>query len=176
MSLPKMNPENQNDVPQTGTKTDAADPTAARPHDVTPGQSPLNDSGIIPPGVRGKWIARLVECLDATRFVWDRPSGQFREEPDTVTRLKAVELAAAYDIGRPVERKVNLVGNFQNYDSKLEKLLATPEGMRVAIAAGLVEPLEKPAKTGRGTRQFSSSVSTGESAKSQVPENQEEAP
>ena len=176
MSLPKMNPENQNDVPQTGTKTDAADPTAARPHDVSPGQSPLNDSGIIPPGVRGKWIARLVECLDATRFVWDRPSGQFREEPDTVTRLKAVELAAAYDIGRPVERKVNLVGNFQNYDSKLEKLLATPEGMRVAIAAGLVEPLEKPAKTGRGTRQFSSSVSTGESAKSQVPENQEEAP
>ncbi len=95
------------------------------------------------------------------------------ESPDHATRAKCAELLLAYKVGRPVERKVTITGDFKDYNSKLEKLLATPEGLRVAIAAGLVEPLEKPAKTGRGTGSVSVRQSQQAEGDSQVSDNQQ---
>ena len=129
MSLPKIQTQSDPTVPQTGTKTEPADP-----------QNPASAlTPSLPPAMRSRAVTALDRALDATRPKWDTAAKTFVEEQDFGTQLKAAELILAYTDGRPVERQVKLTGDFQNYDSKLEKLLASPEGMRVAIAAGLVE-------------------------------------
>ncbi len=171
MPLPKIktggnpDPRGTNADSQTGTKTDALDfgPRAGE----APKTGPL-----IATNLRDDAIAGLSDSLKATRRFWDKASSAFVEEPDFATRLRAIELVLAYAEGRPVERKVSLTGDFKDYNSKLEKLLATPEGLRVAIAAGLVEPLEKPVKTGRGTGSVSLRQSQQAEVDSQVADNQ----
>ena len=52
---------------------------------------------------------------------------------------------------RRVERQVKLSGNFESHREKLERLCSPPEGLRQAVALGLIEYSEKTAKTIRGT-------------------------
>ena len=146
-------PRDGENIPRVGSKTEAIQSSGSR---VTPPPCLL-----IPPALRDSALAALAEGLTATKTQWDTKEKGLRTDPDHSTRVKSAELILAYAEGRPVERKVNLTGDFNNYDSKLEKLLASPEGMRVAIAAGLVEPLEKPAKARRGTPPISTTDETG---------------
>ena len=146
-------PRNGGNIPQVGSKTGAIQSSGSR---VTPPSGLLISSAL-----RDNALTALAEGLTATKTQWDTKEKGLRTDPDHSTRVKSAELILAYAEGRPVERKVNLTGDFNNYDSKLEKLLASPEGMRVAIAAGLVEPLEKPAKARRGTPPISTTDETG---------------
>ena len=111
---------------------------------------------LIPPSLRDAAVEELHATMKATRRYWDKASGAFVEEPDYATRQRAIELVLAYAEGRPVERKVNLTGDFSTYSEKLERMIATPEGLRLAIAAGLVDDPRKSLKTERGTVKIAS--------------------
>jgi hypothetical protein len=82
--------------------------------------------------------AKLVECMDAKRPVWDKDSKSFRMEPDFPTILGAVKLAFEYKIGRPIERQLVLQASAENWEAKSRRMMATPEGIRFMLAAGAI--------------------------------------
>ena len=108
---------------------------------------PAGQKPLIAPDLRDDAIAALREGLKATRRFWDKASGMFQEEPDYAARTRAAELVLAYAEGRPIERQVKLSGDFSSYSDKLAKLVATPSGLKQAIALGLVEKPQKDAST-----------------------------
>lgn len=85
-----------------------------------------------------KAVAELDKQLEATRRV-AAGVGEWEDVPDYPTRQKAIELVLAYRLGRPIERQVKLTGGFQSHNDKVAALCATPEGLRMAIAVGLVQ-------------------------------------
>lgn len=141
MSLPKPNLGLIADVPREaesgGTETISPGP------DFAPERAQASPSGrdsIIPADLRAKAIQALRDGLDATRRYWCKESKSFVAEPDYGVRVKTAELVLAYDVGRPVERQVKLTGDFTDYNDKLVKMCATPEGLKMAIACGFVIP------------------------------------
>lgn len=102
---------------------------------------------LIPAELRAKALEAIEGALTAQRRYWDKDTKAFVEEEDHPTRLRAAELALAYDVGRPVERQVKLTGDVSTYDDKLERLLASPEGLALAIRLGLID--EKPLKSAK---------------------------
>ncbi len=131
--LPKINVEKTGNVPREGDgETISSKPkNLARTHDA-PQQM------LIRPELREKALQALEDGLAATKRFFNKEAGGWIAEPDYQTRVKSAELVLAYDVGRPVERKVELKGSFTGYDEKLEKLCATPEGLAAAIKLGLV--------------------------------------
>lgn len=85
-----------------------------------------------------KAIQELDKQLEATKCVVIG-DGASKDVPDYPTRQKAIELVLAYRLGRPIERQVKLTGGFQSHNDKVAALCATPEGLRMAIAVGLVQ-------------------------------------
>lgn len=127
MKLPKLQPEN---VEQGGvTEMDQSQPSRV----CTPETGKL-----ISPELRAKALAALEEGLSATKRFWDRENEKWIVEPDYPTRSRNAELVIAYSDGKPVERKVQLTGDFKDWNSKMEDALASPEGIRVALAANLI--------------------------------------
>lgn len=142
MPLPKIKPQNQGSVPQEGTKTEPGQIPASR------ASLPTHRDGLmIPPRMKLRALASLNAALKATRSQHGSKGEGLKTEADHATRVKAAELILAYAEGRPVERSVKLTGDFSNYDDRLEKLCSTPEGLRIAINAGLVETPAKTVKT-----------------------------
>jgi hypothetical protein len=119
------------DVPQVRSKTDSPRSPASR---ATPPQGLL-----IPAAMRDRALRALAEGLMATKTQWDAKEKGLRTDPDHATRVKAAELILAYAEGRPVERVVKLTGDVSTYDDRLEKLLATPEGLRIARTLGIIQ-------------------------------------
>ena len=93
---------------------------------------------VVSDAARARAIECLIDGMDATKRVWDRDNAKWIEEPDWNTRTKNAELVLAYSDGRPVEMKIELSGGFEGYDAKLAKLCSTPEGLKLALQAGLV--------------------------------------
>ena len=126
---------------------------------------------MVSPRMRAKAIATLADSMNATRRFWDKQTQQWIEEPDWTVRHKSAELVLAYTDGRPVEMKVELTGGFEGYDAKLAKLCSTPEGLKLAVQAGLVgdaipkikklnkamktKDLQRPEKTGNDQKPVS---------------------
>ena len=102
----------------------------------------LNPEPEISAAVATKSIAELDKQLSAVKRV-QCGDGQWEDVPDYPTRQKAIELVLAYRLGRPVERVVKLSGGFQSHNDKVAALCATPEGLRMAIAVGLVQVDER---------------------------------
>lgn len=102
----------------------------------------------VSPTMRERAIETLAAGMDATRRYWDKEGQKWIEEPDWSVRYKSAELVLAYADGRPVEMKVELTGGFEGYDQKLAKLCSTPEGLKLAVQAGLIgEVTPKNAKS-----------------------------
>ena len=98
------------------------------------------------PEISAKTAAKAISELDKQLTAMKRVQcgeGQWEDVPDYPTRQKAIELALAYRLGRPIERQVKLTGGFQSHNDKVAALCATPEGLRMAIAVGLVQVDER---------------------------------
>lgn len=95
---------------------------------------------VIPKWLSDKALLELEAQLTATKWVPGKEgsSGAWEQVPDFPVRQRAIELCFAYRHGKPVERQIKLTGNAGSYDDRLERLIATPEGLKVAIAAGLI--------------------------------------
>ena len=159
--LPAAKVENATTVPHTqAPPSPPSEPRARACGDSSP---------LISDALRDEAIQTLKESLRATKSLWSREADAFVAEPDFSTRTRAAELVLAYAEGRPVERTVRLNGDFSTYSEKLARLVSTPEGLRIAIAAGLVENPEKKANSGRGTSKTATiETETSEHSKSQI--------
>ncbi len=131
MPLPKIS--NRVEQNEQTTEAESDQPESSRAGARNSAAGPL-----ISLAMRAKALAALEAGLEATRRIFDRDKGDWIVEPDFATRTKCVELTLAYDVGKPVERQVKLTGNFESYSDKLEKLLASPEGITQALALGLI--------------------------------------
>jgi hypothetical protein len=68
----------------------------------------------------------LREAKMATHRIFDPATKQLIEVPDHKTRLAAVTLELAYTEGRPVERQVQLSGDFEDLQSLLDAMKHSP--------------------------------------------------
>jgi hypothetical protein len=68
----------------------------------------------------------LREAKMATHRIFDPATKQLIEVPDHKTRLAAITLELAYTEGRPVERQVQLSGDFEDLQSLLDAMKHSP--------------------------------------------------
>ncbi len=76
----------------------------------------------------------LREAKVATHRVFDPATRQLIEVPDHKTRLAAITLELAYTEGRPVERQIQLQGDFEDFATFLKRLRGSPEARRALPA------------------------------------------
>lgn len=82
----------------------------------------------------------LRDAKDATHRIFDPVTKQLIEVPDHKTRLAAITLELAYTEGRPVERQVQIRGEFEDLQALRERVLSLPcfqktvEGKELALA------------------------------------------
>ena len=74
----------------------------------------------------------LREAKDATHRIFDPATKQLIEVPDHKTRLAAITLELAYTEGRPVERQINMSGDFDDLGEMLERLRGSDEWARIS--------------------------------------------
>lgn len=63
------------------------------------------------PKVRELAVAAAVRALVATKFYFDKKSGQMVHEPDYATQIKAVTVLVSYSDGLPVQTNMNINAN-----------------------------------------------------------------
>jgi hypothetical protein len=119
----------EHDASQAGEVQETADQTS---------RARSETGSLVPKATVKKAIERLTKALNAKKTVFDRGSSKFVEHEDWPTIVKAAEMLLAYGEGRPVERQVIIKADAQNYDQKLEKLMASPAGRALAKQMGLV--------------------------------------
>ena len=117
-----------------------------------PAQAEPTGALAIPADMQAEALAALARALNAQKRFWSKGGSEWIVEPDYAAQLKAAELTLAYAVGRPVERRVELTGSFEAYDEKLEKLCSTPEGLKLATAAGLVSGGEERRTVRKGAK------------------------
>jgi len=103
---------------------------------------------------RGQFTEQFIEAkrvidkaLQATKRVWSAQVKDFIEVPDWQARLKAAEMAAHYEIGKPVERSLHITQNADATPEKVvETMLASPEAREQLRR--MLDAAEKPALEG----------------------------
>ena len=98
----------------------------------------------IPPEVLTNAIEALEENLQATKAI--KVGDEWDEVPDYAVRQKAIETLLAYGVGLPVQRQIQIRGNFTSWEDKLAKVAGTPEGQRMLEEAGIVSQVSRMVK------------------------------
>jgi hypothetical protein len=70
------------------------------------------------------------EAKKATHRIYDGELKRLIEVPDHKTRLAAVALDLAYSEGKPIERQVQVRGNFEELGDLLSRIRASPVAIR----------------------------------------------
>ena len=70
----------------------------------------------------------LREAKRATHRIFDPATKRLIEVPDHKTRLAAITLELAYTEGRPVERQIQLSGQFDDLQTLMDAVKQTPTG------------------------------------------------
>jgi hypothetical protein len=73
----------------------------------------------------------LREAKKATHRVFNFETKKTEEVPDHRTRLAAFALSRAYHEGKPIERQIQLQGDFEDLGAMLERARNSPEAMRL---------------------------------------------
>lgn len=74
----------------------------------------------------------------ATKRYWSAKKEDWIVEPDFPVRQRAIETVLNYDIGRPIERRVDLQVKAETLSDKMLLAKQSPEALRILLAARMI--------------------------------------